>query len=359
MNEFLYKGVFGKQITLSKIVADVMNAKSDNVKIIFNSPGGDALEGLAIYEFLKGCGKNITTESREECSSAASLAFMAGSKRLYGCPIMIHNPFSAPEGDADWLQETADYVRDIESKYVDVYVKETGIPEATIKEFMKRETYIKQAEAVKMGFCSGIAKAVKDTTGRAVAYIDNSKFKKMAKEEKKAGFWARFMANAKPAVNSFAETSDEGVEVIVEGRDEFSTIEVGDLASPDGVHTFGERGTLVIENGMVAQILPAVPSELEPIMEEMAEEIGRLQRENEELRSQSGKITDEDKAAIAFVKASGGVQNLVTRSSKTFNFRQHNQKETKEQKSAKSQHDEYVKAKAARIEAMKEKFSKK
>ena len=56
----------------------------DGVRVIINSPGGRVDKGFGIYDYLRGLGPDITitTEAIGQCSSIATIIFLAGSERL-------------------------------------------------------------------------------------------------------------------------------------------------------------------------------------------------------------------------------------------------------------------------------------
>ena len=75
-----------------------------------NSPGGDVFAGLAIYNALKGSGKEIVVKVMGVAASAASLIAMAGDKIVMpkNTFLMVHNPWSVAMGNAEELRQTAD-----------------------------------------------------------------------------------------------------------------------------------------------------------------------------------------------------------------------------------------------------------
>lgn len=138
-----------------------ITAKTINVSI--NSPGGDVFAGLAIYNALKGSGKEIVVKVMGVAASAASLIAMAGDKIVMpkNTFMMVHNPWSIAMGNADELRETADTLDKIGSSLQATYVAKTGQSEDKIKELLAKDTWLTADEAKELGFATEVVEDVK------------------------------------------------------------------------------------------------------------------------------------------------------------------------------------------------------
>lgn len=76
-------------------ISDLAKVSSKVLNVEINSPGGDVFAGLAIYNALKGSGKEIVVKVMGVAASAASLIAMAGDKIIMpkNTFMMIHNPW--------------------------------------------------------------------------------------------------------------------------------------------------------------------------------------------------------------------------------------------------------------------------
>ncbi len=84
---------FGDGITASAVSDAIAQAGShDSVALRINSPGGDAFEGVAIYNVLKNHGKPVNVYVDGLAASAASIVAMAGDTICMGtgAMMMIH-----------------------------------------------------------------------------------------------------------------------------------------------------------------------------------------------------------------------------------------------------------------------------
>lgn len=140
------------------IVEELQSITADNVQVHINSYGGEVAEGLAIYNVLKNSGKNITTICDGFACSAASVVFMAGSKRIMNAAslLMIHNAWAGVYGNASELRKAADDIEKITQASVEAYKLRCNISEEKIKELMDDESWILPVDAVEMGFATEI-----------------------------------------------------------------------------------------------------------------------------------------------------------------------------------------------------------
>ena len=130
-----------------------------NINVHINSYGGDVSEGLAIYNTLRSSGKNVTTICDGFACSAASVVFMAGSKRVMSPAslLMVHNAWTWAMGNSEELRKQADDLETITQASVEAYKLSANISEDEIKELMDKETWILPEDAKAYGFATDIA----------------------------------------------------------------------------------------------------------------------------------------------------------------------------------------------------------
>lgn len=143
------------------LVAELAAVKAPAINVHINSAGGQVSEGLAIYNTLKESGKQITTYCDGFACSAASVVFMAGSRRVMQAAsvLMIHNAWTIALGNAAELRKTADDVETVTKASIEAYKTVATISEEKIKELMDAETYILPKDALAYGFATEIANA--------------------------------------------------------------------------------------------------------------------------------------------------------------------------------------------------------
>lgn len=141
---------------LAKEIGD-LNGKALTVRI--NSYGGEAAEGLAIYNLLKSYEGEVTTICDGFACSAASVVFMAGAKRImpHSGLLMIHNAWTWASGDADDLRKAAEDLEKITQPSVEIYTSVSNLDADEIKSMMDAETWIDADEALDYGFATEIS----------------------------------------------------------------------------------------------------------------------------------------------------------------------------------------------------------
>ncbi len=132
------------------------SAKSINLSI--HSPGGNVLDGLAMYNALKAHPAKIHGKVEGIAASAASFILMASD--TISMPedsfLMIHNAHGGAMGEADDLREAADVMDKLQDSIVNIYEKRTGLSESEVRAMMKAETWLNAAEALDSGFIDTI-----------------------------------------------------------------------------------------------------------------------------------------------------------------------------------------------------------
>lgn len=130
--------------------------KTDHLVVRINSGGGSVSEALAIYNQLQDFKGTVVTKVDGFAASAASVIFMAGSKRIVPASslLMIHNAWTSAEGNANDLRKMADDLDKITQPSINIYVEKTGQSEESIKQMMDKETWITAQEAKELGFAT-------------------------------------------------------------------------------------------------------------------------------------------------------------------------------------------------------------
>ena len=165
-------GFWGVQA--ADFIRDLKAVTAKTINVSINSPGGDVFAGLAIYNALKGSGKEIVVKVMGVAASAASLIAMAGDKIVMpkNTFMMVHNPWSFAVGNADELRETADTLDKIGSSLQATYVAKTGQSEEKIKELLAKDTWLTADEAKELGFATEVIDDVKANASFDMARAD-------------------------------------------------------------------------------------------------------------------------------------------------------------------------------------------
>lgn len=152
-------------------VADALKGEGDRVEVLINSPGGDILEGLAVFNLLRAETKKrpVRCTVMGVAASMASVIAMAGQEIVMwdNALLMIHNPrsfvdvlLSGAESDevreaAASLQKQADLLDLLKGQLLAAY-RRTGIPDDQLSALMDAETWLTADEALKKGFATKV-----------------------------------------------------------------------------------------------------------------------------------------------------------------------------------------------------------
>lgn len=256
---------------------DSMEDGDNEIDIKLHCPGGDCIEGWAIYDALRNSGKTISATIEGECSSMATIILLAAPKeRRFGfenARMCIHNPAF------DWLdlcssdRLTADEInnlkakltaqelslREEQNKILDLYVERTGADREELQSLMNEDKYVDMARATELGF---IASTLAPNTDNKKKH-KSSKSSKMAKEQikienrivKKLLSMAGIAKIEDVQILDQKITAADGTEFTVERED--GDPQVGDKAYPNGTYVLEDGTTIVVADEVIESITPA------------------------------------------------------------------------------------------------------
>jgi ATP-dependent Clp endopeptidase proteolytic subunit ClpP len=151
-------GGFG--ITVQELKEELDRAKNaSHIRLLINSPGGDVIEGMAVYNLLASIREKVSVEVVGLAASIASIIALAGKEKPViheGAFFMIHDPFAVSWGTADALRRDAAVLDKMTDSLVKIYQDASGLPEDEIREMMEVETWLSAEEAVSKGFASEV-----------------------------------------------------------------------------------------------------------------------------------------------------------------------------------------------------------
>ncbi len=130
----------------------------DRVLVRINSPGGDASEGIAIYNLLRSTKKPVEVYVDGIAASSASIIAMAGDTITMGvnAMMMIHEAMAYGGGHADDHRKLADVLDTVSSAIGKTYAARTGKSEDEIADMMAAETWMTAQDCLDQGFCTDI-----------------------------------------------------------------------------------------------------------------------------------------------------------------------------------------------------------
>lgn len=293
--------MMGEEINFfsAKNMEDFLNEEAtkaaDTIVVDIESPGGDVVEGLAIYDMLREQrmnGKKVKTIGRQ-FDSIASIIMLAGSERIAhkGAEPLIHNAWLSPvdlDPDMELNSQTLAMIKETndiaDGQILAIYAENAGRDKAgELKEIMMNSTKLSDEQILGYGFAYELVSGGEKKALRALAFngnvIKNLKEDTMSKEvvtreefqtgldklvDKLKGL---FSAKRKNMLVELADGSSVYVDV-AEGEDPVGAaaymVEDGiptEQPAAAGEYPIASGGSIVIgEGGMVESAEMPVPS---------------------------------------------------------------------------------------------------
>lgn len=159
----IYDEIGGWGVSAREFVAQWQTLGDSDVELTLHTPGGEVMDGLAIYNAVRAHKGKVTARIDTMALSMGSIIALAADEieiadnGVY----MVHNPWTLAIGDADDIEKVADQMRKWEDVLSNIYVERTGKEEGEIREMMRAETWLHGQEAVDAGFANRTFKAAK------------------------------------------------------------------------------------------------------------------------------------------------------------------------------------------------------
>lgn len=162
--DLIIYGDIGYEITASSVSQELkrMGAVGE-IHVRVNSYGGDAFDGMAIYQRLAEHSARVVVHVDGIAASAASVIAMAGDEILIarGGFVMIHDAWVGAAGNATELRQSADRAEALSAQMAAIYVAKSKQPMATIRGWMAEEKTFGSDEAVAAGLATSVVEAAR------------------------------------------------------------------------------------------------------------------------------------------------------------------------------------------------------
>jgi ATP-dependent Clp protease, protease subunit len=164
---------WGGGISPKSFADAVSSAKTKQIHLRVNSPGGSVFDAQAMLSALDRFKGDVTAFVDGHAASAASFLIMGAKKIVMseGAFIMIHRATAGMFGNADELRRIADLLENAESTIYPIYQRHTDATVEELAAWCAAETWMNAEESVKRKFAHEITKG-----GKVKNYADVSKF---------------------------------------------------------------------------------------------------------------------------------------------------------------------------------------
>lgn len=150
-------------IEANELVSAMNDLKGRPITFGINSPGGDVVDAVAIYQAMKRHDAKVTVRIDSLAASSASIIAMGGKdvNAYKSSMVMIHNPWLFAIGNEFVMEEARDILREYGGIIQDIYADRASIGKKQIKQLMdgdeKRDgTWMKAKIAKENGFIDNI-----------------------------------------------------------------------------------------------------------------------------------------------------------------------------------------------------------
>lgn len=132
--------------------------EGDTINFYINSPGGDLIEALVIYDLMKASKANIKVYLTGLVASAATIIACGGDEVIMSetAIYMVHEASIGAWGTKRDLRNQADVLEKYENRAVSIYRKKTSLNDDQIMELLEVESYLEPDEAVVLGFVDSV-----------------------------------------------------------------------------------------------------------------------------------------------------------------------------------------------------------
>lgn len=150
-------GYFG--VTAGDFIADLRDIAADTIELHLNTPGGDAFDGIAIYNALRDHPAGVQVTIDGLAASAGSFIAQAGDRVVMnrGSQMMIHDAWGLSIGNASDMTRMADILDRHSDNIAAIYAERAGGTVDQWRELMRDESWFTADEAVDAGLADEVA----------------------------------------------------------------------------------------------------------------------------------------------------------------------------------------------------------
>ena len=133
-----------------------------SITVLINSPGGEVVAGLAIYDTMRALPCSVNTVCVGEAASMAAVLFAAGSHRsiLPSAYVMVHDPLlTGCGGTALSVDAIAARLMRVRRQVAEILARHTGHSVEEVLDVTGRDTYFDADEAVAWGLADEVLTA--------------------------------------------------------------------------------------------------------------------------------------------------------------------------------------------------------
>ena len=131
--------------------------------IVFYSPGGSALAGFALFDYIgylrRQCHHQITTVCSGWAASMGAILTQAGDIRIMGPQsyLLIHQVSGGAIGSTGEIEDTAEFMKKMNKRMAKIFAERSTLSLKAIEARMERKDWtVDSDEALKLGLCDEV-----------------------------------------------------------------------------------------------------------------------------------------------------------------------------------------------------------
>ena len=136
-----------------------------DIMLYINSPGGELVAGLAIYDTMQFLHCDVATVVTGQAASMASFLLAAGAKgKRFALPhanVMIHQPLAGFRGQATDIEIHAREILRAREMFNELYAKHTGQSVETVARDTERDNFMTAEQAKTYGIIDEVLVSLK------------------------------------------------------------------------------------------------------------------------------------------------------------------------------------------------------
>ncbi len=142
---------------MNQLTQWMRNDPACEIEIVFNSPGGSIVDGMALWDFIqmvRAKGHKVTTSTIGMAASMAGILLQAGDVRIMGRQswLMIHEASFGAMGKIGEVEDTVEWVKRMQDRILDIFSERSTLTKKQLATRWKRTNWwISSDEALELG----------------------------------------------------------------------------------------------------------------------------------------------------------------------------------------------------------------
>lgn len=155
---YVYDDIAWWGVSPQSIVNELKAITAPLIHLRINSPGGDVMDGIAIYNAFARHPSKVITHVDGLAASAASIIALAGDEveMSEGAFVMVHSAWAMAIGNAEEMRRMAGLLDAVDASLAGIYARRMGMTSDEALAMMQAETWMAADEAVTKGFADRV-----------------------------------------------------------------------------------------------------------------------------------------------------------------------------------------------------------